>query len=644
VKTADERLRGLTTTAVGAERASDGLASSFRSLVAPLLAAASAGAALHKIMGETAAYEKLIARLSGVTGGAAQAREAFDKLEKISDSTMATENEMAEAFLKLSHAGLEPSERALRAYSDMAAATGGTLEGLTETTISASMGMMRGLKSLGIQGEAEGNRLKMTFRGVTEVIKNDAQSIQNYLIKIAETHYAGEAARQLDTLGGAVKRLQDEWGDLFREVGKSSVGDLLRQSLSGAAEAVQAISSALISPTMTNAVSMFQKLMVATASTADSFANHVRVVWGAVTGEDMSVVLRRFNAQQKGSEYATTAVMREIETERQAALARNAARGAGGELPEVGGTGSSGRGKAAGGYTPRIMSPTFELDFAARAKDKEAELLKLMEGDEKMRRLEEQYQRERELIADAKAREREELATTYASEQEQLDLAHAKRLKSIEAALASEALTREEYDAYMDEEAEKSARDRREYLNAQYEATAGSAAQTFESLGQVAKRFGGEQSKTYAALFATSKAFSAAQAAVSIATGMAKAQELVWPANLAEYTRIALIGAQLAADIAGAQYAGAYDRGGYIPAGGVGLVGERGPELVRGPANVTGRADTARQLEVGPSNVTIYNGFDDSFVHAAMAGAMGEKIIMNAVRKNSTTVRSLVRA
>ncbi|MBD2783695.1 hypothetical protein ID858_11525 [Xenorhabdus sp. DI] len=42
-----------------------------------------------------------------------------------------------------------------------------------------------------------------------------------------------------------------------------------------------------------------------------------------------------------------------------------------------------------------------------------------------------------------------------------------------------------------------------------------------------------------------------------------------------------------------AAFSGAHDRGGYIPAGKFGLVGEHGPELINGPARVTSRRQTA---------------------------------------------------
>lgn len=52
-------------------------------------------------------------------------------------------------------------------------------------------------------------------------------------------------------------------------------------------------------------------------------------------------------------------------------------------------------------------------------------------------------------------------------------------------------------------------------------------------------------------------------------------------------------------------FAGMYDKGGYIPDGQYGIVGEYGPEIVNGPAHVTGREDTARKLGKGGDTITI---------------------------------------
>jgi len=57
----------------------------------------------------------------------------------------------------------------------------------------------------------------------------------------------------------------------------------------------------------------------------------------------------------------------------------------------------------------------------------------------------------------------------------------------------------------------------------------------------------------------------------------------------------------------GNTFAGAFDGGGNIPAGQWGVVGEIGPEIVRGPAMVTSREDTARTLGGGVSINVINN-------------------------------------
>ena len=62
----------------------------------------------------------------------------------------------------------------------------------------------------------------------------------------------------------------------------------------------------------------------------------------------------------------------------------------------------------------------------------------------------------------------------------------------------------------------------------------------------------------------------------------------------------------------GSIFAGLFDQGGVIPAGKFGIVGEKGPEIVTGPAKVIGRSDTERMLGeansggAGGTNIT-YN-------------------------------------
>lgn len=150
-----------------------------------------------------------------------------------------------------------------------------------------------------------------------------------------------------------------------------------------------------------------------------------------------------------------------------------------------------------------------------------------------------------------------------------------------------------------------------EQLNAQMEdldrARSDAQIQAFDSaFGQLASLMS-SHNKT---LFNIGKAAAIAQAGLSAGVNIAKASEAGFPQNLAFIAGAIAQIAQIASIIESAQPP-AYDKGGMIPAGVVGLVAERRPEivsadkqpkllteptLIRGPAHITSGADTARYL------------------------------------------------
>lgn len=114
---------------------------------------------------------------------------------------------------------------------------------------------------------------------------------------------------------------------------------------------------------------------------------------------------------------------------------------------------------------------------------------------------------------------------------------------------------------------------------------------------------------------------------------------------------IPYIGPALGAAAAGAIYvaggaaagkvAGLYDNGGDIPAGKVGIVGEIGPEIVRGPATVTSRKETAAMARDAANGgggdgrpVVVQNIVDPSLVLEALNSPDGEDVIKNIMSRN----------
>ena len=75
-------------------------------------------------------------------------------------------------------------------------------------------------------------------------------------------------------------------------------------------------------------------------------------------------------------------------------------------------------------------------------------------------------------------------------------------------------------------------------------------------------------------------------------------------------------------------FAGFFDSGGNIPSGQFGIAGENGPEIIRGPANVTSTKDTAAMMNSGNTNninITM-SGISDPGQARIAAGQVGREI------------------
>lgn len=122
--------------------------------------------------------------------------------------------------------------------------------------------------------------------------------------------------------------------------------------------------------------------------------------------------------------------------------------------------------------------------------------------------------------------------------------------------------------------------------------------------GSVAQGFE-KNSGIYKGLFALQKGFAVASSMISMYQGAMNAMAAPYPANLLAWAQVIGQGLQIIGQLKSVNYTGAYDKGGYIPSGAVGLVGEIGPELIRGPATVTGRKETEDLMKNNGNNVTV---------------------------------------
>lgn len=181
-------------------------------------------------------------------------------------------------------------------------------------------------------------------------------------------------------------------------------------------------------------------------------------------------------------------------------------------------------------------------------------------------------------------------------------------------ALGEEELTeRQRIDALIEAETERHVARLDEISNTQLEGQLQNYATFTGSMGKVfgqLQQFAEEGSKEAAALFYINQAIALAETIVNTELAATKAMGQLGVFGIPASSIIRATGYASAGVIAGQTIAGAFDKGGMIPAGQSGIVSEYGDELVngvmvKGPARVTSREDTAKMMNGGGSSVSI---------------------------------------
>lgn len=208
---------------------------------------ASAGAALSKLVSVSRQTDVLKASLVTMTGSMANANAAFDELSKFAASTPYALDQSVTAFTKLVSLGLTPSQKALTAYGNTAAAMGKDLNQMIEAVADATTGEFERLKEFGIKAKQQGDQVSFTFQGVTTTVAKNSAAIEGYLQGIGENNFAGAMANRMATLDGAISNLSDSWDGLFRAISNEGAGGLIQEQVIAATNAVNELSAAISS-------------------------------------------------------------------------------------------------------------------------------------------------------------------------------------------------------------------------------------------------------------------------------------------------------------------------------------------------------------------------------------------------------------
>lgn len=220
------------------EKNFSGMASSMGRIIAPLTAAVAAFASLSKAVEVQRQFDKLNAGLVTATGSTEKAAIAFQALQDFAAKTPYSLDQAVEGFTKLVNLGLTPSEKALMSYGNTAAAMGKDLNQMIEAVADAVTGEFERLKEFGITSSQQGDKVSLTFRGVSTTIGKNAKEIEGYLMNLGLVDFAGAMEARANTLDGQISNLGDTWDQTYRLINQQGLGQAMADSVKVANDAL----------------------------------------------------------------------------------------------------------------------------------------------------------------------------------------------------------------------------------------------------------------------------------------------------------------------------------------------------------------------------------------------------------------------
>jgi hypothetical protein len=195
--------------------------------VGAILATLGVGVVLANIVNTIRTFEDLEATLRAVTGGAKNAALSFDLIREFTSRTTFQIDEVARAFITLKQAGVVPTAGVLQDFGNFAAGMGKSITDLAQAAFNATTGEMEMLKQFGVIARQQGDKITVTFDGVTQVIERSGDAVIDFLRSIGREKFPTAIAERANTLSGAISNLQDAISEFFVAIGEGGFAQAL---------------------------------------------------------------------------------------------------------------------------------------------------------------------------------------------------------------------------------------------------------------------------------------------------------------------------------------------------------------------------------------------------------------------------------
>ena len=655
--------------------ATAGIKKSFKALATSwgsIVTAIGTGAFVNAIKSSRVELENAVASLSGISGGIAEANTMFDLLQQSARDCIEPFDSLQAAALSIGKYGITPTAENLKALKQIALATGQQMTTAANAFGQVTMGKYEGLEQLGIKALDTGNKLQLTYKGVTQEIDKNTTALEDYIVKLGASN-----SQALDYLQGgmvgALNKLDNAWGDLIREFAASPIGDIITDAVNAIADALDTLTAYIhnsdafsylavqASDTFKEIIDGFKWLAGSAKDVNENMTENFGLSFGDIAGLFGAMLIKFKVAMMSFVTLIGTFIESLVDVFKNSFKtckdyvtslfnldffgAYNSFTKGFTDIPKI----ISDKLETAGIAIDMYEQDSFKKqelhlkEYKQKQKDSHKDIVKSGERafgkltaasanhvksakdhtDQMLAQWKSFYESLQSAHDDLTLSDAQKLDQKYANELAKLEEFHSAALISEEqyqnALTLLKANKAIEIEQYKNEALEKY----REQSKAQAGKvnSLGINEDDFEHMRNGLDDLGGafanlgesmsKSSSSYKAVFAMQKAFSVASATLNCISAWAKAlgTSTTWYESLANYASAIAMTTSIMSQI---KQVNMYDKGGKIPSGQLGIVGEYGPEIIQGPANVTSRKDTAKMLNKnGYTNITV-NVVEDS--------------------------------
>ena len=180
---------------------------------------------IKKMVDVRVEWEKQVAILKTLTGSQREAERTMKMIKEIAELSLSPISEISDAYIRLVNQGIKPTKDQMKKMLDVAMSSGRSFGQLAEAIFDASNGQTRGMKDFGIVSKIEGNKIQLSFKGMTKEVENTAKAISEFVFQAGEMKgVAGASEEVAKTLPGVIDDIGDAWESFMLTLGEKSTG------------------------------------------------------------------------------------------------------------------------------------------------------------------------------------------------------------------------------------------------------------------------------------------------------------------------------------------------------------------------------------------------------------------------------------